>query len=82
MEQVTTFNKIYNIYDEHNFSLLNIYDFNNRLLCSFSNQDGLDNLIENIRNSYSIDFQVNFLVDLFKGFQSNRQQWPLHRVTI
>ena len=62
MEQVTTFNKIYNIYDEHNFSLLNINDLNNRLLCSFSNQDGLDNLIENIRNSYSIMYNKMFVL--------------------
>jgi hypothetical protein len=62
MEQVTTFNKIYNIYDEHNFSLLNINDLNNRLLCSFSSQDGLDNLIENIRNSYSIMYNKMFVL--------------------
>ena len=39
MEPVMTLNKTYNIYDENNFSLLNIIQdmANNRLLCSFSN---------------------------------------------
>ena len=64
MEPVMTLNKTYNIYDENNFSLLNIIQdmANNRLLCSFSNLEELDTLIENIKNMYTIMYNKMFVL--------------------
>jgi len=62
MEQTTILHKLYNIYWEDNFDLINNTDLNNRLLCSFSSLEGLDILIENIKSSYTIMYNKMFVL--------------------
>ena len=56
-----TLNKPCNIYRE-NFNLLNITDLNNRLFCTFTTMDGIDPLVENITNSYTIMYNKMFVL--------------------
>ena len=62
MAQITTLHRSHNIYDENNFGLLNINELNNRLLCSFSSLEGLDSLVENIKNLYTIMYNKMFVL--------------------
>jgi len=61
MDQIMTLNKPCNIYRE-NFNLLNITDLNNRLFCTFTTMDGIDPLVENITNSYTIMYNKMFVL--------------------
>ena len=61
MDQIMTLNKPCNIYGE-NFNLLNITDLNNRLFCTFTTMDGIDPLVENITNSYTIMYNKMFVL--------------------
>ena len=61
MEQITTLNKPCNIYG-YNFEYLDLDMANNRLFCSFTTLDGIDPLVENITNSYTIMYNKMFVL--------------------
>jgi hypothetical protein len=64
MEQVMTLNNIYNMYDmENTYDFdLNIDALNNRLFCTFTNLDGIEETVENIRSSYTIMYNKMFVL--------------------
>ena len=61
MDQITTLNKPCNIYG-YNFEHLDLDMANNRLFCSFTTLDGIDPLVENITNSYTIMYNKMFVL--------------------
>lgn len=64
MEQVTILNNIYNMYDmenTYNFDL-NTYTLNNRLFCTFTNLDEIDDTVENLKNLYTIMYNKVFVL--------------------
>jgi len=51
MEQITILNNLYNMYDvenTYNFDL-NTYTLNNRLFCTFTNLDEINDTVENLK---------------------------------
>lgn len=64
MERVMTLNNLYNMYDTENtydFDL-NIDTLNNRLFCTFTSLDGIDETVENIKSSYTIMYNKMFVL--------------------
>lgn len=64
MERVMTLNNLYNMYD-----MENTYDFdlntdtlNNKLFCTFTSLDGIDETVENIKSSYTIMYNKMFVL--------------------
>lgn len=45
-------------------SLLNIKDLDNKLFCTFTDLDNLDNLIEEIRENYTIIYNKMFVLEI------------------
>lgn len=60
MEQVTILNNMYNMYDTED--ILNTYTLNNRLFCTFTNLDEIDNTVENLKNLYTIMYNKVFVL--------------------
>lgn len=60
MEQVTILNNMYNMYDTED--ILNTYTLNNRLFCTFTNLDGIDDTVENLKNLYTIMYNKVFVL--------------------
>ena len=58
MDTPTILNKTNNMYkvdDFNEFSTLNISDLNNKLFCTFTTLEELDNLIDSITSKYKVD---------------------------
>lgn len=64
MERVMTLNNLYNMYDmENTYDFdLNIDTLNNRLFCTFTSLDGIDETVENIKSSYTIMYNKMFVL--------------------
>lgn len=60
MEQVTILNNMYNMYDTED--ILNTYILNNRLFCTFTNLDEIDDTVENLKNLYTIMYNKVFVL--------------------
>ena len=60
MEAVTTFDNYYDIYWEK--TQLNIKDLNNKLFCTFVNEDALDDMVTSISKAYSIMYNKMFVL--------------------
>lgn len=60
MENLTTLRKYDDIYGGE--TSLNIIDLDNKLLCTFVDQENLDALISDITNSYSIKYNKIFVL--------------------
>jgi len=60
MEAVTTFDSYYDIYWEK--TQLNIKDLNNKLFCTFVDEEALDGMVESISKAYSIMYNKMFVL--------------------
>lgn len=60
MEAVTTLNSYYDIYWEQ--TQLNIKDLNNKLFCTFVDEDALEGMIDSISRAYSIMYNKMFVL--------------------
>ena len=60
MEQVTILNNMYNMYDTED--ILNTYTLNNRLFCTFTNLDEINDTVENLKNLYTIMYNKVFVL--------------------
>lgn len=60
MEAVTTLNNYYDIYWEK--AQLNIKDLNNKLFCTFVEENALDDMVTSISNKYSIMYNKMFVL--------------------
>jgi len=60
MEAVTTLNNYYDIYWEK--TQLNIKDLNNKLFCTFVNEDALEDMVTSISRAYSIMYNKMFVL--------------------
>lgn len=60
METVTTLNSYYDIYWEK--TQLNIKDLNNKLFCTFVDEESLDNMVSSISKAYSIMYNKMFVL--------------------
>ena len=64
MGQVTILNNLYNMYDvenTYNFDL-NTYTLNNRLFCTFTNLDEINDTVDNLKNLYTIMYNKVFVL--------------------
>jgi len=64
MEQITILTNLYNMYDvenTYNFDL-NTYTLNNRLFCTFTNLDEINDTVENLKNLYTIMYNKVFVL--------------------
>jgi len=57
---LNTYNTEYDVID----SIQNLKDLNNKLFCTFTDLEGLDLLIENIKTKYSILFNKLFVLEI------------------
>ena len=57
-------NNMYKIYDFHEFSTLNLKDLNNKLFCTFTDLEGLEDLIEDIKSKYTIIYNKLFVLEI------------------
>ena len=65
METITNFEKTDNMYkvdDFNEFSTLNLNDLNNKLFCTFTKLEDLDELVESITSQYSILYNKIFVL--------------------
>jgi len=65
METLTTLNKVdhmYKVDDFNEFSTLNIQDLNNKLFCTFTKLEDLDELIYGITSKYKIMYNKIFVL--------------------
>ena len=65
METHMTLNKpshMYTVDDFNEFSTLNISDLNNKLFCTFTTLEGLDNLIDSITSKYKVMYNKIFVL--------------------
>lgn len=65
METHTILNKTNNMYrvdDFNEFSTLNISDLNNKLFCTFTTLEELDNLIDSITSKYKVMYNKIFVL--------------------
>ena len=64
MGQVTILDNLYNMYDvENTYDFdLNIDTLTNKLFCTFTNLDNIDDTVENIKNSYTIMYDKIFVL--------------------
>ena len=72
MEKTMTHYKERDIYYLDDFNVLknkNISDLNNKLFCTFTDQEGLDPLLENIQRSYSIMYNKIFVLYVTGPFE-------------
>ena len=53
---------MYGLDDFNAFKNENFNDLNNKLLCTFTDQEGLENLLENIQSSYNIMYNKIFVL--------------------
>ena len=64
MGQVTILDNLYNMYDvenTYNFDL-NTYTLNNRLFCTFTNLDEINDTVDNLKNLYTIMYNKVFVL--------------------
>ena len=64
MGQVTILDNLYNMYDvenTYNFDL-NTYTLNNRLFCTFTNLDEINDIVDNLKNLYTIMYNKVFVL--------------------
>ena len=64
MGQVTILDNLYNMYDvenTYNFDL-NTYPLNNRLFCTFTNLDEINDIVDNLKNLYTIMYNKVFVL--------------------
>jgi hypothetical protein len=64
---ITTLEKPLNTYNTKYdviTNLQNLSDLNNKLFCTFTNLEGLDNLLEEIKNKYSIIYNKLFILEI------------------
>jgi hypothetical protein len=54
----------YKVDDFQDFNTLNIRDLNNRLFCSFTTLEGLDDLIEGITSKYDVMYNKIFVLHI------------------
>lgn len=67
METATNFNRIdhmYKVDDFNEFSTLNLNDLNNKLFCTFTKLEDLDDLISRIKSQYSILYNKIFVLKI------------------
>ncbi len=67
METTTNFNRIdhmYKVDDFNEFSTLNLNDLNNKLFCTFTKLEDLDDLISRIKSQYSILYNKIFVLKI------------------
>ena len=57
-------NNMYKIDDFHEFSTLNLKDLNNKLFCTFTDLEGLEDLIEDIKSKYTIIYNKLFVLEI------------------
>lgn len=65
METHTTLNKsshMYKVDDFNEFTTLNISDLNNKLFCTFTTLEELDNLIDSITSKYKVMYNKIFVL--------------------
>ena len=65
METITTLNRTDNMYmvdDFNEFSTLNIQDLNNKLFCTFTKLEDLDELISGITSKYKVMYDKIFVL--------------------
>jgi hypothetical protein len=62
MESVTTLNLPYDIYGVDN--PINLADLNNKLFCTFTTLDDLDNLVDSLTRSYTIMYDKIFVLEV------------------
>jgi len=53
---------MYKVDDFNEFSTLNISDLNNKLFCTFTTLEGLDNLIDSITSKYKVMYNKIFVL--------------------
>jgi hypothetical protein len=58
-KQLNTYNANYDVITD-----INLSDLNNKLFCTFTNLEGLDPLIENIKAKYSIIYNKLFVLEI------------------
>lgn len=59
-EEVNTYNVNYDVITD----LENIKDLNNKLFCTFTNLDGLDDLVSELSSKYSIIYNKMFVLEI------------------
>ena len=67
METITTFEPPYDMYWVNNidsFNPLNLGDLNNKLFCTFTKLEDIDNLVNNITSLYSIMYNKLFVLQV------------------
>lgn len=67
METATNFNRMdhmYKVDDFNEFSTLNLNDLNNKLFCTFTKLEDLDDLISRIKSQYSILYNKIFVLKI------------------
>tara|TARA_B100000927_G_scaffold285747_1_gene276235 strand:- start:1388 stop:1861 length:474 start_codon:yes stop_codon:yes gene_type:complete len=67
METLTISNKSYNMYTVDDFqelNNLNFVDLNNKLFCTFTTLEGLEELLEKITSNYSILYKKVFVLHI------------------
>jgi len=67
METITTFEPPYDMYWANNidsFNPLNLGDLNNKLFCTFTKLEDIDNLVNNITSLYSIMYNKLFVLQV------------------
>lgn len=67
MEIITTFEPPYDMYWANNidsFNPLNLGDLNNKLFCTFTKLEDIDNLVNNITSLYSIMYNKLFVLQV------------------
>jgi len=67
METITTFELPYDMYWANNidsFNPLNLSDLNNKLFCTFTKLEDIDNLVNNITSLYSIMYNKLFVLQV------------------
>jgi hypothetical protein len=67
METITTFEPPYDMYWANNidsFNQLNLGDLNNKLFCTFTKLEDIDNLVSNITSLYSVMYNKLFVLQV------------------
>ena len=67
METLTNFNRVdhmYKVDDFNEFPTLNLNDLNNKLFCTFTKLEELDDLISRIKSKYSILYNKIFVLQV------------------
>ena len=67
MEIITTFEPPYDMYWSNNidsFNQLNLGDLNNKLFCTFTKLEDIDNLVSNITSLYSVMYNKLFVLQV------------------